>query len=54
MLCAAVCVSVSGSLDPEMHRIIEKQADKIDQLQKTVNKLVSMTAFQFLAGIFSI
>ena len=53
MLCAAVSVSVFGSLDPEMHRIIEKQQDKNDQLQKTIKKLVSMTAFQFLAGIFS-
>ena len=45
MLCAAACVSVFGSLDPEIHRIIEKQENQINQLQKTVNELVSMTEF---------
>ena len=50
MLCAAACVSVFGSLDPDIHRIIEKQEDKIDQLQKTVSELVSMTEFYFISS----
>ena len=45
MLCAVACFSVFGCLDPEMHRIIEKQENKINQLQKTVNELVSMKEF---------
>ena len=50
MLCAATCFSVFGSLDPEMHRIVEKQENKIKQLQKTVNELVSMNEFNFISS----
>ena len=50
MLCAAACVSVFGSFDPEMHWIIEKQENELNQLQKTVNELVSMKEFNFISS----